>query len=202
MENATDHIAGDRNRILKAALDEFATCGLVDASIESIAKRANVAPGAARALFLDKATMLRDVLAEATGPMVSAIALAVEEIEEPKVFLRKSLQLYDQWLLLNPQIVKLLIRCLLDGEESLQMLYQQTLLPSDFYERLGQLIENRHVRCGDIFTFSLLLDSLVIFPHALRSALPLMNPEKSAEESLDIRFEAIIDLLEKGLFRE
>lgn len=190
----------ERKRILSAALDEFAELGLIDSNIESIADRAKLHPGTVRALFLDKANLLRELLKEETDPMVSAIALAVEKIENPKGLLRKSLQLYDQWLMTHPKIVRLMVRCTHDGADSLKSLYEHSLLPSEFYERLEQMINMGQLRCNDIFILNLLLDSLIVFPHMIRSAIGLMNPEKSVDQIFEIRFVAIVDLLENGLF--
>lgn len=193
-------MSGKNERILRAALDEFAEVGLHKSSIESVARRARVEPGAVRALFVDKATLLRELLQEQTDPMISAIALAVSEIEEPRELLRRSLELYDQWLLAHPKVVRLFVRCALDGADSLQSLHENSLLPSDFFERLEELIETGQLRCRNIFTLSILIDSLILFPHMMRSALELMSPGQSSEQILETRFEAIVDLLENGLF--
>ena len=50
--------------ILIAARREFAEVGLSRASLESVAGRAGLEPGAVRALFIDKNTLLRDLLRE------------------------------------------------------------------------------------------------------------------------------------------
>lgn len=193
-------MSDERQKILKAALDEFVEVGLVDSSLNSIADRAKLEPGAVRALFVDKTTLLGELLKEETDPMINAIALVVEEIEDPRELLRKSLQLYDQWLLAHQKVVRLIVRCSLDGAGALQALYQHSLLPSEFYERLEEIINRGKLRCNDIFILSLLFDSLILFPHMMRSAVELMNPEQSAEQTIELRFEAVIDLFENGLF--
>ena len=71
-------MAGERRVILKAAAREFAEVGLNESSLESVASRARLEPGAVRALFVDKPSLLRELLKEATDPLVSGIALAVE----------------------------------------------------------------------------------------------------------------------------
>lgn len=190
----------EESKILKAALDEFATRGLIDSSLASIAERAELPVGSVRALFVDKQTMLRMLLKEETDPLVSGIALAVEEIEDPKELLRKSLHLYDQWLLDHPKVVRLIVRCCLDGAEALQALYEHSLLPSEFNERLGQIIQRGQIRCNNIFILNLLFDSLILFPHMMRSAIELMNPEQSAEEVFNMRFDVMSELLENGLY--
>jgi AcrR family transcriptional regulator len=192
----------ERKKIMKAALDEFAEVGLINSSLKSISDRAKLEPAVARALFVDKETLLGELLKEGTDPLVSAVALAVQEIEDPKELIRKSMGLLDQWLLDHPQYVRLYMRCSLDGAGALQTLYQHSLLPSEFYERLEQIISKGQFRCNDIFILSLLLDSVIVFLHMMRPGVDLMSPGQSIEQITEQRFEAVIDLLENGLFSE
>ena len=185
---------------MDAAVLEFVEVGLNESSLESIARRAGLELGAVRALFIDKPMLLRELLKEATDPLVSGISLAVEEVDDSRELIRKSLQLYDLWLLDHPDIVRIIVRCALDGPDSLQELYQKSLLPSEFYEHLEQEINKGHLRCKDLFILTLLFDSLIMCPHMIRSAVELMNPEQTLEEIMKIRFNAIIDLFENGLY--
>ena len=192
----------ERKKILQAALDELAEVGLINSSLKSIADRAKLEPAVARALFVDKETLLGELLKEGTDPLVSAIALVVQKIEDPRELIRKSMGLLDQWLLTHPKYVRLYMRCSLDGANVLQVLYQHSLLPSEFYERLEQIINKGQFRCNDIFILSLLLDSLIVFLHMMRPGVDLMSPGQSIEQITEQRFEAVIDLLENGLFSE
>ena len=192
----------ERKKIMQAALDEFAEVGVLNSSLKSISDRAKLDPAVARALFVDKETLLGELLKEGTDPLVSAISLAVQEIEDPKELIRKSMGLLDQWLLEHPKYVRLYMRCSLDGAGVLQSLYQHSLLPSEFYERLEQIIGKGQFRCNDIFILSLLLDSLIVFLHMMRPGVDLMSPGQSIEQITEQRFEAVIDLLENGLFSE
>jgi hypothetical protein len=94
------------------------------------------------------------------------------------------------------------MRCSLEGAGVLQTLYQHSLLPSEFYERLEQIISKGQFRCNDIFILSLLLDSLIVFLHMMRPGVELMSPGQSVEQITEKRFEAVIDLFENGLFSE
>ena len=192
----------ERKKLLRAALDEFAEVGLKNSSLESISDRAKLEPAVARSIFVDKETLLRELLKEETEPMVSAISLAVQEIENPRELIRKSMGLLDQWLLTHPEYIRLLMRCSLEGGGVLQSFYQHSLLPSEFYERLEQIIGKGQFRCNDIFMLTLLLDSLIVFLHVMRPIVELMSPGQSVEQITEQRFEAVIDLLENGLFSE
>ena len=195
-------MSDERKMILEAAALEFAEVGLNESNLDSIAGKAGLEPGVAQALFIDKPTLLKEILKEATEPLVSGIALAVEKMDDPKDVIRKSLQLYDQWLLDHQDIIRIMVRCALDGPEWLGKLYQESLLPSEFYEQLQQIIDKGQVRCKDLFISSLLFDSLIMLPHMLRSAVEFMKPEQTVEEIIRIRFDAIIDLFENGLYKD
>jgi len=192
----------ERKKIMQAALDEFAEVGVLNSSLKSISDRAKLEPAVARALFVDKETLLGELLKEGTDPLVSAVALSVQEIEDPKELIRKSMGLLDQWLLAHPKYVRLYMRCSLEGAGVLQTLYQHSLLPSEFYERLEQIIGKGQFRCNDIFILSLLLDSMIVFLHMMRPGVDLMSPDQSIEQITEQRFEAVIDLFENGLFSE
>jgi len=193
-------MAEKNERIFEAALNEFADVGLAESSIESIAERATLEPGAVRALFVDKETLLRELLIEKTDPMMSAISLAVDEIDEPRQLLRKSLELYDQWLTAHPKIVQLFTRCLQEGTDSLKSVYENSLLPSELFERMQSLIEKGDLQCKNVFILSVMIDSLILFPHMMRSAMALINPTQTPDEILETRLQAIFNLLENGLF--
>ncbi len=190
----------ERRALLKAALEEFSEVGLTAASLESIADRADLGLSVARALFVDKQRLLNAVLKEGTEPLVSAIGLAVEQIEDPKELIRKSLRLFDQWLLDNPRYIQLLQRSALDEAGSLNTLYQYSMYPSEFYERLEQHVKRGELRSKDVMMTFTLLDSLVLFSHMIRPALELMCPDETSEQLFERRFEAVMDLLEHGLF--
>lgn len=201
-EKELDTMLEERKKIMQAALDVFAEVGLTNSSIESIADRAELEPAAVRALFVDKETVLDELMKEKTEPMVSAISLAVQEIEDPKELIRKSMQLLDRWMLDHPKVVRLYLRCSLEEAGVLQSIYQRSLLPSEFYEQLEQIIDRGQLRCNDIFILSVLFDSLIVFLHTMRPVIELMSPDLSIEEITEQRFNAVIDLLENGLFSE
>jgi len=189
----------ERKKILGAALDEFSEVGLINSSFESIAARAELEAAIVRALFVDREALLKELFREETEPMVNAIALAVQEIEDPKELIRKSMELLDQWLLMHPQHIKLYMRCSLDESDILGSVYQY-LMPSEFFERLNQIIERGQVRCNSLLILGLLLDSLIMFFHMMKPGMQLISPNESMEEIAKLRFEAVMDLLENGLY--
>jgi AcrR family transcriptional regulator len=190
----------ERRQLMEAARDEFAEVGLRGASLESIAERAQLSPSVARAIFIDKDRLFRAFLQEATGPVVDAIGMAVENVRDPRELIRRALRQLDQWALENEAYVRILQWSALEGAESVQRMFEQSFFPSEFYEKLTQYIEAGDLRIKDPFIVSLLLDSLIFFSHIMRPSLELISKE-SAEQLFERRFDAIMELFEKGLYR-
>ncbi|MGD9345670.1 MAG: TetR family transcriptional regulator [Candidatus Aminicenantes bacterium] len=188
-----------RNKIMTAAIEEFSEVGFINSSFESISSKAEVEQAVIRALFVDKKTLLKELFREETEPMVNAIALAVQEIEDPKEMIRKSMEHLDLWLLMHPKHVKMYMRCSLDESDILESIYQY-LMPSEFFERLNQFIEKGHLRCNDLFVLSLLLDSLIMFFHMMKPAIQPIMPDENMEDIAKLRLKAVMDLLENGLY--
>jgi AcrR family transcriptional regulator len=188
-----------RKKILEAALDEFSEVGFTNSSFESIAARAEVQTAVIRALFVDKETLLKEVFREETEPMVNAIGLVVQEIEDPRDLIRKSMEHLDRWFLLHPKHVKMFMRCSLDESDVLESVYR-LLMPSEFFVRLDQMIEKGQVRCKNLFILSLLLDSLIMLFHMMKPGMQMISPNESMEELAKLRYDAAMDLLENGLY--
>ncbi|MFC2142391.1 TetR/AcrR family transcriptional regulator [Acidobacteriota bacterium] len=190
----------EQKKILEAALDDFSEVGLSQASIESIANRAGLEPAIVRALFIDKETLLKELFKEKTEPLVSAISLAVEEIDDPKELIRKSMEHLDLWLLMHPKVIKLYMRSALEESEVLQTTFQKYLLPSELFERFGQFIAEGKLRCKDVLTLTVLLDSLILLFHMMRPGMMMIDPDLNFEQLARQRFDAAMDLLENGLY--
>lgn len=190
----------ERRQLMEAAREEFSEVGLRGASLESIAERAQLSPSVARALFVDKERLFRAVLQEATGPVVDAIGIAVENIRDPKELIRRALRQLDQWALENEAYIRILQWSALEGAKSIERMFEQSFFPSEFYEKLTQYIEAGELRVKDPFIVSLLLDSLIFFSHIMRPSIELISKE-SAELLFERRFDAIMDVLENGLYR-
>jgi TetR/AcrR family transcriptional regulator len=190
----------ERKKLLEAAVAEFSKHGLKGASLDSIAERAELDPSVARALFVDKERLFRTVMRESTEPLLAAIGLAVESIRDPRELIRQSLRHLDQWLLENEEYVRIIQWSALEEAKSIGRLYEQSFFPSEFYERIEWYIEAGELRVKDPFTVFLLLDSLIFFSHLVRPSLELMSGD-DVENVFERRFEAIMDLLENGLYR-
>ena len=195
-------MANDRKKVLDAALEDFLEKGLTTSSLDSVAERAGTEISVVRALFVDKDNLLKTVLEEITDPIVSAIAVAVEKIDNPAKMISECLRLMDQWLLDNPDYVQLIRVCISEGPEVLNSIYQRSLYPSEFFERLQGFIKTGKIRERDIFMVSLVLDSLMFFPHMVMPFMTSMLGDESEQEFHRRRRTAINNLFKSGLFSE
>jgi AcrR family transcriptional regulator len=192
----------ERDKIIDATLDEFSEIGFSAASLQSIAERAKLDIHIVRALFVDKETLLEEVVIRQTEPMVSAISLAVEDIEDPRELIREAMRIFDRWMLEHPRMIRIWVLCSLANAETLSTFLQKTLLPSEFFERLQFFIDRGQLRCNDLFMLSIILDSLMAFAHMMRPPLEQACAPQKIEDVMEQRFEAVIDLFEQGLYTE
>jgi AcrR family transcriptional regulator len=190
----------ERKLLLEAALDEFSENGLGRASLEAVAERAGTSVAVTRALFVDKEHLFKTVLREWTDPFVSTMGLAVEA-DDPREMLRRALRLMDRWLVENPRYARLVQWAALEEDKTLAHIYDHSLYPSEFFEKLETLVNEGRFRPADSFTVLTLLDSLIFFAHMVRPSFERMFPDDPPEELYDARLEAILDLLEHGLYR-
>lgn len=191
----------ERKKLLEAALDVFCEKGVGGASLEAIAERADTNLATTRALFIDKERLFKTVLREWTDPFVSTMGLAVKT-DDPREMLRRALRLMDRWLVENPRYVRLVQWAALEDDKTLAKIYDHSLYPSEFFEKLEALVNDGRFRSADPLTVLTLLDSLVFFAHMVRPSFERMLPGSTPEEIFEARLEAILDLLEHGLYRE
>jgi len=88
----------------------------------------------------------------------------------------------------------------LEESEVLQTTFQKYLLPSEIYERFGQFIAEGKLRCKDVLTLTVLLDSLILLFHMMRPGMMMIDPDLNFEQLARQRFDAAMDLLENGLY--
>ncbi len=191
----------NRQTILKAALDVFTEVGVAEASLEQVAKKAGCETASVRALFVDTNNLLHQLLEEISTPLISAVSMAVEKFDQPKEMLKESLRLLDNWLIDNPQYVRLIQRCSLDDPVALNVVFQKSMYPSEYYERLEAWIKEGRIKAKDTFSLVLMLDSIILMPHFTHSALAQAVPGDSGE-IFRRRFDTMWDVLEHGLFSD
>ena len=191
----------ERKKIMVAAIQEFTEKGIKAASMKSIAERAGLDKSVARAIFIDKESLFRDVLKQYSEPLISASGFMAEDIDDPLDFLEKALRLYDRWLLENPELVRMLAWGIAEGIDFFDSIYSHVFYPSEFFEKLEKFVADGAIRIRDLNSVFLLIESMMVFGHLMKSNIKSLYPEKSEDEIFENRFEVMMDLLENGLFR-
>ncbi len=192
----------DRKKLFDAALEIFAEVGLKNASLQMISEKAGLEPAMARALFVDKETLLREVLDDISMPVISAISMAVERYDTPRDMICGSLRLFDTWLNDNPLYVRVLQRAFLDDPAALRTIFKKSMYSSEFYERIEGYIAEGKLSIEDPFDLVMLLDSAIMFGHIAKAGMASMIPGTDETEIITRRFNALCVLLENGLFVE
>jgi len=187
-----------RKAILKTAITEFAKTGVFGTTIESVAEAAGVDPAIARSLFVDRNGLLRATVEEITSPNVAAISMAVEGIDDPREFVRASMKHFDRFLYDNPDLVRAMQRCMADDPMLMATIYQTSMFPSEFAERLHSFVEKGQMR-GDLLSVFMMLDSLMLFAHWVRPSFSKIT-DMDEDKVFETRFEFIMDVLENGLY--
>ncbi|HDS01962.1 MAG TPA: TetR/AcrR family transcriptional regulator, partial [candidate division Zixibacteria bacterium] len=166
----------ERKKIFDAAVEEFTEHGIKATSMKAISERAGLDEGAARALFVDKERLFRELLKEYSEPLVSASGFVAQDIDDPRQFLRKSLKLYDRWLLENPRLVQLIAWGIAEGVQFFGSIYSHVLYPSEFLEKLQKFIWDGQIRIKDIYTVFILIESMMVFSHLMKSNIKSLYP--------------------------
>jgi AcrR family transcriptional regulator len=187
-------------QILAAALSRFVKQGVAKTTLEDVADEAGVKLGVVRGYFNDHDQLLRELVTTTTDPLVAAISLISEDIKDPREWLRQSLRLYDRLMHENPLYVQLMKQIMLDEPDTLSVIYDVSYVPSEFYERLQKYADAGKFRITDVFLLGMFIDSMLFFPHMLAPMLDRYLPDESPEDFQERKFEAMIDILENGLF--
>lgn len=191
----------ERKKIMVAAIREFTEKGIKATSLKSIAERAGFDEGVVRAIFIDKESLFRDVLKQYSEPLISASGFMAEDIDDPGEFLQKSLRLYDRWLLENPELIRMLAWGIAERIDFFDSIYSHVFYPSEFFEKLEKFVEDGAIRIRDLNSVFLLIESMMVFGHLMKSNIKSLYSEKSEDEIFESRFKVMMDLLENGLFR-
>ena len=73
-------------------------------------------------------------------------------------------------------------------------LYENSLYPSEFYEQMQKFVAEEKITEQDLTTFSIILDSMIFFPHLVRQALTILYPGETEEQIFKRRREAMLSL--------
>jgi AcrR family transcriptional regulator len=191
----------ERKKLLDAAVIEFSKSGIKGSSLKAISERAGLEEGAARAIFIDKMRLYRELLKEISEPLISVSGFVSPDDNDPREFLMNALKLYDDWLLSNPRFVRLIAWGIAEEISFFDSVFNHVFYPSDFFEKMEKFISDGSIRIKDINSVFLIIESMIVFGHLMKPNIKMMYPDKTDQEIFELRFNAMFDVLSNGLFR-
>ncbi len=203
------HLPADKQeRVLNAALNEFADQGYHQASLNRLVARAGIAKGSLYQYFPNKEGIFRHIFQLALGRVRQTLVAVKDSTENENLFIRleKSLKAGVRFLQEHPRIYSLYLKIQFDR----QVPFRQEFLAAvrrHAGEYFGSLISRARAR-GELRpgisepAALFLLDS--VFDRFLQAvAVPYLdvtfNLHQAPEEIVQRRIRELIDLLREGL---
>ncbi len=141
MARPRKHARGDtRGRILKAAIDEFASRGYDAAGVDRIARRARVNKALIYYYFANKRGLYHEILQASLQGMVAPLRLVVDGPDDANVKLAAYIDTLVEHLDRHPHLPPIMLRELADGGRHLDVetLRQMLMLPPLLFRLVGQ----------------------------------------------------------------
>lgn len=141
MARPRKHARGDtRGRILKAAIDEFASRGYDAAGVDRIARRARVNKALIYYYFANKRGLYHEILQASLQGMVAPLRLVVDGPDDANVKLAAYIDTLVEHLDRHPHLPPIMLRELADGGRHLDVetLRQMLTLPPLLFRLVGQ----------------------------------------------------------------
>lgn len=198
-----------RSRILDSARFHFAERGFEGARTQAIADDAGVNKAMLYYHFRDKEHLYLETLFTIFGSLFQRIfpVLLLQDLPARDRIL-EVVEIYQQYLLEQPDIRSLMLRELAAGGTHLKTVFREQLdrIPGGsvqrVFDQIQVMIDSGQIRAGNPQHIFLHIISLVIFPFAARPLLETiweLTPGQY-DDLLRSRIGAIADLLDEGLF--
>lgn len=195
-----------RQRILEAALEEFAERGYFGASLSRIAERAGVAKGLVLYYFASKDGLYRAVADYAIRTVEAALNVARQDLPR---------DLFDRMLILasiklhlyreRPQLYRFLVRSLSDPAVSAELRRRQQQAADRAMEVFFQDVDTSRLRPGVSLEQALTLVTLVnegLLPRIMARVLQSRDLGYSEMEELVREWQSYMTLLRDGIYRQ
>ncbi len=208
MVNKIENKKGSKERIFKAAVNEFSTHGFYGARVDMIAKRASINKAMVFYYFSSKEVLYKNVLTMIATGIIGRLKNSgiVRNDLTPEEYLRVFPETYIGFFTDNPEYLRIVVLGLIQNGELMKSILHDVLveteesLPKKFagiiegWHRLGLINEKNPVH------FFLNIVSILIFPLVLKP-LPEVLFGKDFDEEIFLaeRKESVLNLLKRGM---
>jgi AcrR family transcriptional regulator len=203
MEAKIEVPKGPRQRILDAALDEFAAYGLAGARVQRIARRAGINKAMLYYYFGSKERLYLEVLKTQVGMRAASVAREFDSGKDLEGILQFIAETYYTFLAPGTKLAPLFLREMAGGGERLRQVVPDLVIHKDLPGKLRDIIEKGKAegRFRDI-DLRQAIASFVGMCFFYLLAGPLVNEVweiRDAEKFRQERPKAIVDLFMRGL---
>lgn len=194
-----------RQRILAAALDEFAEHGLAGGRVDRIAERASVNKAMIYYHFTSKETLYKEAVADVYRQALEGLGDKVSADQPFEVMLGQAAGTYFDLFVGHPQIRPILLRELAEPDSEILTMVQSMIgeygIPGKLMARFGQKVADGTLRKLDLrhtlaSFLALNIGSIMMLPMIRRI---LHMDDSQAKAFLAERRDAIVDLFLNGV---
>jgi AcrR family transcriptional regulator len=203
MDTKSQDQKGSRDRILEAALDEFARYGLAGGRVDRIARSAGINKAMIYYHFDSKEQLYLEVLETQVRGRAETVAREFENRKDLEGILEFIAETYYRFLAPGSKLAPLFLREIAGGGENLKRIVPDLVIHKDLPRKLTSIIEKGKAegRYRDI-DIRQAIASFVGMCFFYLLAAPLVNEVwgiKDAQKFRDERPKAVVDLFMRGM---
>lgn len=200
---------GAKSRILSAAADEFAEKGKAGARMQAIADRAGINKAMLNYYFTNKDQLFREVLSEMLSGTRNRMMEELGSIYNARDFILAWVKAHHRNVMENPSWIRLIIHNYLHGDADTMEMIQSNAMVRFLYDKISLFIDRGELNIKDVRQVMLMMLGMNLtsilahaefFGHFKADPFCDCEARGNLQDFLDARLEAIISLLDKGLF--
>lgn len=200
---------GAKDRILRAAREEFAHKGFAGARVESISQKADINKAMIFYYFHSKENLYKEIIQQALSDLMPRVNDAFAVIRKPEHFFEIIPRLYMEFFKRNPDLIKIIGQDLLHNPAGISTLIRDLMYAAPISpQTVIQGIIRRWYAQGKITESDPVHFVMNVIPLCLFSFLgkPMVEAILDKEvadddEFLEARIQSITNLLKRGMLR-
>jgi TetR/AcrR family transcriptional regulator len=206
MVKAMAEFGKTKQKILNAALKEFATFGYVGARMEKIARRAEINKAMLFYYFSSKDNLYQEVLKHVLKKIFPRIRLLAVSEDSPETFLEKLPEIYIRIISHNQDFIRMITFDFIRQNDSIRKAFSDffgkefNLGPRALQDKISQWHRQGKISETEPDQFLINIISLSIFPFIARPIIESILHIKITDPSfIQKRIDSVINLLKRGM---